>query len=158
MHHHGYLWVGEKSRFDQEGTRRPAPAEPVTGCDPEIVRRHRRAAAEFAVSEVPSIETAHWLLKPAGHIRGTWRNPKDASAWLGSQLVEYAPRFSCRRQQSAAWIADTAASAAERLTCGCDVSLGFYLGRPLFLCLALITCSPNRTAPELLCPAGVVGQ
>ncbi|MCX4906625.1 hypothetical protein [Streptomyces sp. NBC_00878] len=110
------------------------------------------------MSEVPPIETAHWLLKPAGHIRGTWRNPQGASAWLGVRLVEYAPRFSGRRQQSAAWIADTVTSAAERLTGGCDVSLGFYLGHPLFLSLALVTCSPNRASPELLCPAGLAGR
>lgn len=110
------------------------------------------------MSEVPPIETAHWLLKPAGHIRGTWRKPEEASAWLGTQLVEYTPRFGCGRRQPEAWITGTVVSAAERLTRGCDVSLGFYLVRPLFLSLALVTCSPNRASPDLLCPAGPVGQ
>jgi hypothetical protein len=44
-------------------------------------------------------------------------------------------------------------SAAERLESGADVSLGFYLERPAYLSLALVTCSPNRSKPELPCPA-----
>jgi hypothetical protein len=43
-------------------------------------------------------------------------------------------------------------SAAERLESGADVSLGFYLERPAHLALALVTCSPNRSKPELPCP------
>lgn len=36
---------------------------------------------------------------------------------------------------------------------GGDVSLGFYLERPAYLSLAVVTCSPNRAKPELACPA-----
>ena len=35
-----------------------------------------------------------------------------------------------------------------------NLSLGYYLERPVFLSLALVTCSPNRAAPDLRCPAG----
>ena len=35
---------------------------------------------------------------------------------------------------------------------GADVSFGFYLERPSYLSLALVTCSPNRGNPELRCP------
>ncbi|MEV6500920.1 hypothetical protein [Streptomyces prunicolor] len=31
-------------------------------------------------------------------------------------------------------------------------SYGFYLERPSYLSLALVTCSPNRAMPELACP------
>ena len=153
MHHHGYLWVGDKARFDQEGIRRPAPADPAPGCDPEVVRRHRHAAAEFRVSEVPPVETAHWLMKPAGLVRGTWEEPKEAAAWLEGQLVEYAPRFDSLQGREPERIACLVTSAADRLTWGGDVSVGVYLSRPLFLSLALVTCSPNRAAPTLPCPA-----
>lgn len=43
-------------------------------------------------------------------------------------------------------------SAAERLRAGADVSYGHYLERPAYLSLAVVTCSPNRTTPELACP------
>lgn len=35
-----------------------------------------------------------------------------------------------------------------------DLSYGFYLERPSYLSLALVTCSPNRTGPGLPCPDG----
>ncbi len=43
-------------------------------------------------------------------------------------------------------------AAAERLHAGGDVSYGHYLERPSHLSLAVVTCSPNRTLPELACP------
>ncbi|GGU73339.1 hypothetical protein GCM10010260_01270 [Streptomyces filipinensis] len=44
------------------------------------------------------------------------------------------------------------ASVADTLCSGGDVSLGFYLERPSYLSLAAVTCSPNRSKPELTCP------
>ncbi|WP_369235062.1 hypothetical protein AB5J56_24775 [Streptomyces sp. R21] len=152
MHHHGYTWVGEKSRFDQEGIRRPAPVDPVPGCDPDVVQRHRQALAEFPVSDVPPIETARWLVKPAGFIRGTWQDPKSAAEWLEGQLLEYAPRFDSAFERDPNRIEHATMSAMGRLAWGGDVSVGAYLDRPLFLCLTLVTCSPNHAAPELPCP------
>lgn len=152
MHHHGYTWVGEKSRFDQEGIRRPAPADPAPGCDPDVVRRHRKALVEFPASNVPPIETALWLMKPAGLIRGTWLESREAAEWLKGQLNEYAPRFGSLHEHDPVRIECAVTSAMARLSWGGDVSFGVYLDRPLFLSLALVTCSPNRAAPELPCP------
>ncbi|WP_188266489.1 MULTISPECIES: hypothetical protein [unclassified Streptomyces] len=44
-------------------------------------------------------------------------------------------------------------SAVERLAWGGDVSLGHYLEGTAFHSLALATCSPNHTTPDLPCPA-----
>ncbi|MFD7092356.1 hypothetical protein [Streptomyces sp. NPDC056641] len=154
MHHHGYAWTGPKQRFDQDGLRRPPGLDPPpAGSKPELLRRHRDVAAGFSVSELPPIETAHWLMKPPAAIRGTWEEPERAVAWLKRQLAEYTPRFDSPAYRHSAHLALLADSAAERLDWGGDVSLGFYLERPAFLSLALVTCSPNRAAPALACPA-----
>lgn len=153
LHHHGYLWSGPKSDFDQEGLRRPPhPQPPSSGADPELIRRHREAAAEFPVSPLPPIETAHWLLKPPGVVQGTWQEPEDAAAWLGERLAEYAARFAYDGDRAADRRAALVNAAAERLRGGGDVSYGWYLGRPAFLSVALVTCSPNAAAPGAVCP------
>ncbi|GGO86921.1 hypothetical protein [Wenjunlia tyrosinilytica] len=154
MHHHGYLWLGDKARFDTESIRRPAPGvEPAPTSPPEVVERYRQAVGEFPVSEVPPIESAFWLLKPSRLIRGTWEEPKEAAQWLSRQLTEYAPRFSSEYDQDRSRLELHVTSATERLTWGGDVTLGFYLGQAQFLSLSVVTCSPNRAAPELACPA-----
>lgn len=114
-------------------------------------------AAAFPVSELPPIQTAHWLMKPPAAIRGTWEEPERAVAWMKKQLAAYATRFDSRVYQDSARLALVTDSAAERLGWGGDVSLGFYLERPAFLSLALVTCSPNRAAPALACPARAPG-
>ncbi|MGI5528726.1 hypothetical protein ACQEVX_15355 [Streptomyces syringium] len=140
--------------YDKESVRRPLPAEePTSTSHPDVVERRREAAVEWRVTEVPPIETALWLVKPPARIRGTWEEPKEAGEWLGRQLMEYAPRFASARDRGAELPVAYVASAVERLMWGGDVSLGFYLGQPLFLSLALVTCSPNRTRPDLPCPA-----
>lgn len=69
------------------------------------------------------------LIEPRSLVRGTWDEAKDAAAWVGAKLCS-----------------------------GGDVSLGFYLERPSYLSLAVVTCSPNRSKPELTCPgAGLAG-
>ncbi|MGW6373128.1 hypothetical protein ACWFRQ_31550 [Streptomyces niveus] len=153
MHHHGYLWVGEKARFDTESLRRPAAslAEPTPTSPPEVLERYRQAVAEFPVTDVPPIETALWLMKPPKLIRGTWQEPNDAADWLSLQLTRYAPRFAS--DQDTARVALHTASAVDRLGRGGDVSLGYYLRRPHFLSLAVVTCSPNRATPDAGCPA-----
>jgi hypothetical protein len=141
VHHHAYLWVGDKRQFDRDMVRRP-PGAGGTG--------------EFAGSDVPPIETAYWLLKPAALIRGTWEDPEAAAEWLGCQLGAYAERFGSPHARDSRRRALAVASAVERLGQGGDVSLGYYLGRPLFLSVALVTCSPSRAAgPQgatLSCP------
>ncbi|MFE0426616.1 hypothetical protein ACFW15_30410, partial [Streptomyces sp. NPDC058953] len=94
MHHHGYLWTGSKQRFDDEALRRPPPPAPPPGDGkPELIRRHKEVKAEFPVVDLPPLETAYWLIKPAGLVIGTWHEPKEAAAWLRERLTEYAPRF-----------------------------------------------------------------
>ncbi|NUK23962.1 hypothetical protein HRW23_13260 [Streptomyces lunaelactis] len=129
MHHHGYLWTGPKQRFDKEGLRRTPRA-----------------------SDLPPMETAHWLMKSASSIQGTWQEPKEAAAWLGDRLAEYEHRFTSQTDCDGNRLTLLVNSTSERLGWGGDVSFGFYLEHPVFLSMALVTCSPNRTAPELGCP------
>lgn len=153
MHHHGYLWVGPKERFDQEALRRPPyPDPPPAGSKPELIQRYRDVAAEFPTSGLPPLETAFWLIKSRSLVRGTWDDAKGATSWLGERLAEYAPRVASAAQRDLDHLARLTNSAAEQLDRGADVSLGFYLERPSYLSLALVTCSPNRVAPELVCP------
>ncbi|WP_416964261.1 hypothetical protein [Streptomyces sp. Agncl-13] len=154
MHHHGYLWTGPKERFDQEALRRPPhPEPPPAGSRPELIQRYREVAAEFPTVDLPPLETAYWLIKPHSLVRATWDEAKEAASWLGEQLAEYAPRFASAAQRDTTHLARLVNSAAERLESGADVSLGFYLERPSYLSLALVTCSPNWSKPELPCPA-----
>lgn len=154
MHHHGYLWIGPKQRFDDEALRRPPPPHPPPdGSRPELVQRYREVRAEFPLVDLPPLETAYWLIKPEKLIRGTWEEPKEAAAWLGERLAEYAPHFDGEADRGRTRLVVLADSAAERLGWGGDVSHGHYLERPSFLSLALVSCSPNRSMPELTCPA-----
>ncbi|MBT3153749.1 hypothetical protein HTV45_23250 [Streptomyces sp. CHD11] len=153
MHHHAYLWTGPKARFDDEALRRPPhPDPPPPGSRPELIDRYRQVAAEFRTSDLPPLETAYWLVKPRSLVRGTWDEAKEAAAWFGEQLAEYAPRFASAADRDTARLARLVDAAAERLCAGADISYGCYLERPSYLSLALLTCSPNRTTPELLCP------
>jgi hypothetical protein len=153
VHHHGYLWTGPKERFDDEALRRPPhPEPPPAGSRPELIQRYREVAAEFRTTDLPPLETAYWLVKPRSLVRGTWDQAKEAAAWLGEQLAEYAARFTSERERDITHLAQLVDSAVERLDAGADVSLGFYLERPSYLSLAVVTCSPNRSKPELPCP------
>lgn len=139
--------------FDKESVRRPPPSLAPTATSPdEVQQRYQEAVAEWKTADVPPIETAYWLLKPARLIRGTWDEPKEAANWLGQQLAEHAPRFTSEHDRDTTRTVVLVASAAERLALGGDVSLGFYLRGALFLSVALVTCSPNRAESGLLCP------
>lgn len=154
MHHHGYLWVGPKERFDDEALRRPPhPEPPPAGSKPELIQRYREVAAEFVTVDLPPLETAYWLVKPRSLVRGSWDEAKDAAAWLGEQLAEYAPRFASDWRRDTTELAILVNSVLDRLNSGVDVSVGFYLERPAYLSVAVVTCSPNRSKPELACPA-----
>ncbi|MFJ4582344.1 hypothetical protein [Streptomyces echinatus] len=153
MHHHGYLWTGPKERFDNEALRRPPhPEPPPAGSRPELIQRHREVAAEFRTVDLPPLETAFWLLKPGSLICDTWDEAEEAAAWIGTRLAAYVHRFAAERDRDTTRLARLVDSAAERLGSGSDVSFGFYLERPSYLHVALVTCSPNRSHPELACP------
>lgn len=79
-------------------------------------------------------------------------DPKAAVSWLSDRLTEYAPRFASESQRDCRRRRALVPSAHEQLASGGDVSLGFYLERPSFLSVALLTCSPNRAWPQLPCP------
>ncbi|OYP17303.1 hypothetical protein CFC35_24685 [Streptomyces sp. FBKL.4005] len=159
MHHHGYLWTGPKERFDDEALRRPPHPEPPPPPGPDdpaaerLFRRYRDVASEFPVVDLPPLETAYWLIKPRSLIRGSWSDPEEAAVWLGERLDEFASRFANDWEREGGWLSARVDSAAERLRCGGDVSLGVYLEHPAFLSLAVVTCSPNSGRGELPCPA-----
>ncbi|WP_327361141.1 hypothetical protein [Streptomyces sp. NBC_01296] len=152
MHHHGYAWLGEKQDFDKEGVRRPPGGPPTVGSPQEVIDRYRQAVAEFPVSGMPPIQTAHWLMKPPSTIRGTWEEPKEAGEWLSLQLAEFAPRCAAEAERDVTRLVVLVGAAVERLTWGGDVSLGHYLSGTVFHSVAVVTCSPNRAEPGLLCP------
>jgi hypothetical protein len=155
VHYHGYLWVGAKERFDQEALRRPPPPEPPpAGSKPELIQRYREVEAEFRTVDLPPLETAYWLIKPRSLVRGTWDEAKDAADWIGARVSAYAPRFTSEWERDFASSLGLANSTAEKLSSRGDVSLGFYLERPSYLSLAVVTCTPNRSKPELKCPLG----
>ncbi|MFF8554290.1 hypothetical protein ACF058_15780 [Streptomyces sp. NPDC015501] len=155
MHHHGYLWTGPKERFDNEALRRPPhPEPPPAGSRPELIQRYREVSAEFPAVDLPPLETAYWLIKPRSLVRSTWDETKEAAAWLGERLAEYAPRFASEAERDSIRLTLLVNAAAERLREGGDVSHGLYLERPSYLSLAVVTCSPNRSMPELACPVG----
>lgn len=153
MHHHGYLRAGPRQRFDNEALRRPPhPEPPPAGSKPELIQRYREVAAEFPTVDLPPLETAYWLVKPRALVRCTWEEAKEAAARLGERLAEYAPRFASEADRVVARLASMVDFLAARLDSGADVSLGFYLERPSYLSLAVVTCSPNRSKAELACP------
>ncbi|MFF3915012.1 hypothetical protein ACFYZB_16215 [Streptomyces sp. NPDC001852] len=155
MHYHGYLWAGAKERFDQEALRRPPhPEPPPSGSKPELIQRYREVAAEFPTVDLPPLETAYWLVKPRSLIRDTWDEAKDAAAWIRGRVAAYAGRFASDRERDLLSLTELVNSATRTLSSGGDVSLGFYLERCSYLSLAVVTCSPNRSKPELTCPLG----
>ncbi|MGQ5638044.1 MULTISPECIES: hypothetical protein [unclassified Streptomyces] len=153
MHYHGYLWVGAKERFDHEALRRPPhPEPPAAGCKPELIERYREVVATFTTVDLPPLETAYWLVKPPSLVRGTWEEAKDAAGWIRVCMTEYAPRMASEWERNFMDLDALVNSIVERLGSRSDVSLGFYLERPSYLSLAVVTCSPNRSKPELVCP------
>ncbi|MCX4676557.1 hypothetical protein OG413_14830 [Streptomyces sp. NBC_01433] len=152
MHHHGYAWLGAKQTFDKESVRRPPGPPPAASSPPDVLERYRQAVIEFPTTDVPPIQTAHWLMKPASMVRGTWEEPNEAGEWLGHQLTSLADRFTYESDRRVTESVTLVNAAVERLSWGGDVSLGHYLTGMAFHSVALVTCSSNLAAPEVNCP------
>lgn len=90
MHHHGYIWVGEKTAFDNEALRRPPhphPPPPPAPGDPaaqRLTERYREVVTAFPSTGLPPLRTAHWLLKRGTLVRGTWTEPKEENWGSGT--------------------------------------------------------------------------
>lgn len=133
MHHHGYTWLGSAHDLLKDGPRRPLHPE-------------------FRSSKVVPLELAHWLLKPASFIHGTWTDPRQAAEWFGGQLHASAASFASEHDRDGGRLADTVSQAVDRVTSGEDVVGGWYLTGQRFLSVCLIACSPHRMRPEIPCP------
>ncbi len=127
--------------------------KPAVTSPPDVAERHREAVTGWRTTEVPPLETAYWLTKPAKLIQGTWEHPKEAAGWMSELLAQHAARFASVDERDMGRLARKASHAAEVLRWGGDISFGYYLTRPLFLSLAVVTCCPNRSRPDQACPA-----
>ncbi|WP_459754277.1 hypothetical protein [Streptomyces sennicomposti] len=128
----------------QQAARRRTPAVHHRGAE----RRRDRPDA---------VRSHHLSPRPPPLLPGRSGRREGAAgtaAWLGERLAAYAPRFAAEAHRDAGRLARHVTHAAGRLGWGGDVSLGFYLERPVYLSLALVTCAPNRANPDLACPLG----
>ncbi|SEC63338.1 hypothetical protein SAMN04490356_4899 [Streptomyces melanosporofaciens] len=135
MHHHGYIWLGSAHELLRDGPRRPLHPE-------------------FRSSKVVPLECAHWLLKPASFVQGTWSDAQQAASWSGQQVRASAAAFASERERDAIRLSEAVARAGERVASGEDVVGGWYLTGQRFLSVCLIACSPHRLRPEIPCPVG----
>ncbi|MFI0818659.1 hypothetical protein ACH4TX_22870 [Streptomyces sp. NPDC021098] len=127
MHHHGYTWLGSAHELLKDGPRRPLHPE-------------------FRSSKVVPLELAHWLLKPASFIQGTWTDPQQAAEWFDGQARDAAASFVSEHDR------DAVVRAAKWVTEGEDAVGGWYLTGQRFLSVCLIACDPHRMRPETPCP------
>ena len=133
MHHHGYTWLGSGHDLLKDGPR-------------------RTLHPEFTSSKVVPLELAHWLLKPASFVRGTWTDPAQAADWFGGRAREYACCFASGHDRAPGTLSARVRRAAGAVAAGEDVAGGWYLTGQRFLSVCLIACSPHRTRPEIGCP------
>ncbi|MGV9850890.1 hypothetical protein ACWDWU_19300 [Streptomyces sp. NPDC003442] len=133
MHHHGYTWLGSAHELLKDGPRRPLHPE-------------------FASNKVVPLECAHWLLKPASFVQGTWSDPDQAAEWFGRQTRSHAASFASEHDRDSARLVVAAGRAVERVAGGEDVVGGWYLTGRRFLSVCLVACSPHRMRPEIPCP------
>ncbi|MCH0542893.1 hypothetical protein I3F58_25710 [Streptomyces sp. MUM 203J] len=131
MHHHGYAWLGSGLHQVRDGVR-------------------RAGHPEFATSPVPPLELAHWLLRPAPFVRGTWDDPEQAAEWFGRQVRPHRDVLADAhdREVLEARLAAVSDSAAG----GEDVAGGWWLSGQRYLGVYLVGCRPHRFRPEYPCP------
>lgn len=128
-HHHGYLWAGPGRALLRDGPRRPPHPE-------------------FRTADTPPLERAHWLLKPAARIAGTFA-PPEAADWYAARLAEYADAVLSRCGP-----APDRAELVRSLAAGDDVVGGWWLTGDRFLSVSLIAC-PHRVRSDYPCPGSV---
>jgi hypothetical protein len=131
-HHHGYTWLGSGFELHRDGPRRDT--HPT-----------------FSGNPLPPLEVAHWLLKPAAQVRGTWSEPGAALEWYAQQVLPHLEAFVSEWERTAAPV--RIGASAERLLAGDDVVGGWWLAGQRFLSVNLVACSPHRARPEFRCPA-----
>jgi hypothetical protein len=78
--------------------------------------------------------------------------PTSASRTTLSHIMTHNDTIPSGRDRDTTFLARLVNAAAERLHSGADASYGFHLERPSYLSLAVVTCSPDRSMPELACP------
>ncbi|MFD8863897.1 hypothetical protein ACFV1F_05825 [Streptomyces sp. NPDC059590] len=132
-HHHGYMWLGSGFELMKDGPRRPSHPE-------------------FMSNKVVPLERAHWLLKPAALIQGTWSSPQDAADWFADVVRGHTPSFTSEYERAASTLADRFARVAEDVANGEDAVGGWYLTGARFLSISLIACGSHRFRPEFGCP------
>ncbi|MEU9603155.1 hypothetical protein [Streptomyces sp. NPDC048057] len=130
-HHHGYTWLGSGFDLHQDGPR-------------------RAVHPTFATNPLPPLEVAHWLLKPASLVRGTYDGPREAAEWFAAQVRPHAATFAT--QPDPFTIDDRIPAIAEQVADGADVVGGWWLTGQRFLSVTLVACSPHRLRPSYACP------
>ncbi|WP_260867263.1 hypothetical protein [Streptomyces sp. SAJ15] len=104
------------------------------------------------MSKVVPLELAHWLLKPASLIQGTWNEPMEATDWFRAHVRMYAPSFASEHHRDETRLTERISRAVEAMRNGEDVAGGWYLTGQGFLSVCLIACSPHRMRPDIACP------
>jgi hypothetical protein len=101
---------------------------------------------------VPPLETAHWLLKPAGFIEATLKDSGEAADWFGERMGAQASAFASPYDRDADVMARRVAAAGEAVAGGQDHVGGWYLTGQRFLSICLVACSPHTFRPAYACP------
>ncbi|MDT0542265.1 hypothetical protein [Streptomyces lonegramiae] len=132
-HHHGYTWLGSARDLLKDGPRRPIHPE-------------------YKATRTVPLELAHWLLKPATFIQGTWTDPAQAAEWFAALTREHTASFASDHDRDSETLSAQFQRIAKALAAGEDIVGGWYLTGQRFLSVCLIACSPHRLRPEIPCP------
>ena len=150
-HWHCYRWSGERRTYDDESARRP-PHLIAHNLPPHEWKQIAATSHAFMASDVPPLEVAHWLLRPARTIKATFQEPQKASAWYRDQVTELTPTFMTHHDKNPTRQAERFAAAEDRLSWGGDVVGGWYLRGTGFASIQVLACNANRIRPTIPCP------
>lgn len=130
-HHHGYTWLGSGFDLHRDGPR-------------------RAVHPTFATNPLPPLEVAHWLLKPASLVRGTWNDSHEAAEWFASQVRSHSASFATPPDRPP--VDDRIPTIAQQAADGTDIVGGWWLTGQRFLSVSLVACCPHRLRPSYPCP------